>query len=198
MNPKLAEETRRRLLAAGVLASLATLLAFRVFWVGPQREFLAMRRVELERSRDEIVQARRDAGRLPGLEAEVGRLRRRAAALRRALPEPPDASAVLRGLHGIAEQSGLTMEAFTVEAIRVGEQFEEWPVRLELTGEFHELVAFLDATRRLPRIVTVGPMSIRALPAGTGAATIAVTCTATTYVVRESVEEEELRMREGG
>lgn len=198
MNARLPEGMRQRLLAAGALLSLAILLAFRVLWLEPQRESLAMRRVELERSRDAIVRARGTANRLSGLDAELERLGRRAATFLRALPEPQDASAVLRGLQGIAGRSGLTVEAFTLDAVRVGEHFEEWPVRLELTGRFPELARFLDELSRLPWIVTVGQMSIRALPPGARAATIAVTCTATTYVARESAVKGELRMSEGG
>ncbi len=189
MNWSFPEGTGWRLLAAGVLVAAATLPAFRVLWIGPQRESLTMRRVELEQRRDEIVRARRAASRLSELDAEVERLRRRDAALRRALPEPREASAVLRGLQRVAGQAGLTVEAFTLDAVRVGEQFEEWPVRLELTGGFHELIGFLDEVGRLPWVVTVGRVSVRALPAGTPAATIAVTCTATTYVVHESAED---------
>lgn len=198
MDVRLPDGRRRRLLAAGALLSLATLLAFRVLWLEPQRESLAMRRVELERSRDAIVRARRTANRLSGLDAELERLGRRAATLRRALPERRDASAVLRGLQGIAGRSDLTVEAFTLDPVRVGEHFEEWPVRLEMSGRFHELAKFLDELSRLPWVVTVGQMSIRALPPGARAATIAVTCTVTTYVVRESAGEGELRMSEGG
>ena len=188
MKPNL-EGTGQRLLAAGVLASLAAVPAFRLLWLEPRRDLLAMRRVELEQGRAGIVRARRAAGRLPGLEAEVERLRGRRAALRRAVPEPGGAATLLRGLQEVAAQSGLTLEAFTFDAVRVREQFEEWSVRLELTGGFHDLVAFLDAVGRLPRIVAVGGMTIRALAAETQAVTIAVTCTATTYVLRESVVE---------
>lgn len=185
MNLGLARGNVRRVLAAGVLISLAAVLAFRILWVGPRRDQLGMRRVELEQGRAEVDRARRAVGRLPVIEAEIERLRRRHAALRRALPESGSAPAVLRELQGMAGQAGLTMEAFTLEAVRVGERFEEWPVRLEMTGGFHDLAAFLDAVGRLPLIVTVSRVSIRALPAGSSAATIAVTCTATTYVFRE-------------
>ena len=189
MTPKLPEGTPRRLLLAGVLTSLAAVTVFRILWVEPRRDLLAMRRAELEQSRAEVVRVRRAAGRLQALEAEVERLRHRDAALRRALPEPRAASALLRGLQGLAAQSGLTVEAFTLDPIRAGDQLDEWPVRLELTGGFHDLTGFLDAVRRLPRIVTIGRMSIRAVAAQTREATIAVTCTATTYVLRESGRE---------
>ena len=184
MTVKLPAGAAQRLLAVCVLSSLATVAAFRLLWVGPQRDLLAMRRMELEQGRADVVRARRAAGRLAGLEAEVERLRQRHAALGRFLPARHHASGLLRELQGLAAQAGLTMEAFTPEAALPGGQFEEWPVRLELTGGFHELVAFLHEVSRLPRIVIVGQLSIRALDSGTRAATIAVTCIATTYVPR--------------
>ncbi len=182
----LSEETGKRLLVAGVLASLAAVPALRILWMGPQRDLLAMRRVELGQSRAEVVRARREAGRLPGLEAEIERLRRRREVLGRTLPEPREASALLRSLQELASRSGLTMDAFTLSAVRPREYFDEWPVRLELTGEFRGLTTFLDEVSRLRRVVTVSEMSIRALVPATRAATISVTCTATTYVLRTS------------
>ena len=184
------ERSRAHLLAACVLASLAAMLAFRILWVGPQRDLLALQRAELEQTSGQAARARREAGRLPGLEAEVERLRRRWDGFRPALPAPHDASALLRGLHEMAVRSGLTMKAFALGAAHPGERFEEWPVRLELTGGFHDLTAFLHDVSRQPRIVTVSRMSIRALSPGAPTTTIAVTCTATTYVLRRSGLEE--------
>lgn len=196
MNPGFPQRTVR-LLAAALLVSAVALPVFRVVWVGPERESLAMRRTELERRRGEIGAARRAAGLLPAIEADVERLRRRAAGLRRTLPERRDAPGVLRGLQGIAGEAGLTVEAVSLDAVRIGDRFEEWPVRLELTGGFHELAAFLHEVGRLPWIVTIGRLSIRALPPDGQTATIAVTCTATTYVMRESAAEPDPRPEEG-
>ena len=185
MRPGLPEGAWSRTLAAAVFLPLAALVSFRLLWLGPQGDLLAMRRVELEQHRAEVVRARRAAGRLPRLEAEVERLRQRLEALRGTVPGEREASALLRGLQGIAARSRLTMQSFTVDATRAREGYEEWPVRLELTGGFHDLATFLDEVSRLPRVVTIGHMSIRALAAGTPTATIAATCTAITYVLRE-------------
>lgn len=199
MSSRLRQRAGRRLLAAGVLASLATALAFRMLWVGPQRDFLEMRRAELEQSRAEALRARRAASRLPALEAEVERLRRRRGALDGDLPEASEAGSLLRGLQEIAVQSGLTTETFALAAVQRREQLEAWSVRLELTGGFHNLMGFLGEVSRLQRIVTVGRLSIRALAPGTRPATIAVTCTATTYVLHQAeVEEVPVDGRERG
>ena len=187
----LPEGIRDRTLAAGALLPVAVLAAFRLFFVGPQTDLLAMRRVELEQRRAEVVRARHAAGRLPRLEDEVERLRGRHEELRRSLPEEDDASSVLRSLQEIAVRSRLTVQSFALDETSVREGYEEWPVRLELTGGFHELASFLDAVSRLPRIVTIGQLSIRALPSRTPTATIAATCIATTYVLRESADDVE-------
>lgn len=184
MRRGLSAGARRRLFAAGVLAALAAAAVFRAAWVEPRRDLLAMRRAELQQRRAELVEARRAAGRLPGLEAQVERLGRRREALGRALPGPREASALLRRLQEVAAQAGLTTETFALSAVEPRERFEEWPVRLELSGGFRALTRFLDEVRRLPWIVTVSRMSVRAHGPGARAATIAVTCTASTYVLR--------------
>ena len=185
MRPGLPEGLRSRTLAAGILLPLAVLAAFRLLWVGPRSDLLAMRRVELEQRRAEVVHARRAASRLPGLEAEAERLRGLLEALRRTVPGEREASALLRRLQGIAAHSRLTMQSFTLAATSAREGYEEWPVRLELTGGFHDLATFLDEVSRLPQVVTIGHLSIRALASGTPTATITATCSATTYVLRE-------------
>ena len=197
MTSSLVEGVRNRTLAAGVLLPVAVLAAFRLLFVEPQTDLLAMRRVELEQRRGEVARARLAASRLPQLEAEVARLRRRLAILRRGLPEAQDASAVLRSLQEVAVRSQLTMQSFALEETRVREGYEEWPVRLEVTGGFHELASFLDAVSGLPRIVTIDHLWIRALPSGKPNATIAATCIATTYVLREPVDGEDAVRGEG-
>ena len=197
MTSNLVEGVRNRTLAAGVLLPVAVLAAFRLLFVEPQTDLLAMRRVELEQRRGEVARARLAASRLPQLEAEVARLRPRLAILRRGLPEAQDASAVLRSLQEVAVRSQLTMQSFALDETRVREGYEEWPVRLEVTGGFHELASFLDAVSGLPRIVTIDHLSIRALPAGKPNATIAATCIATTYVLREPVDGEDAVRGEG-
>ena len=185
----LPEGGRGGTLAVGILLPVAALAAFRLLFVEPQIDLLAMRRVELEQRRAEVVRARRAAGRLPQLEDEVRRLRGRHEELSRSLAEEDDASWVLSTLQEIAVRSRLTVQSFALDEPSAGEGYEEWPVRLELTGGFHELASFLDAVSRLPRIVTIGQLSIRALPSRTPNATIAATCIATTYVLRESADD---------
>ena len=186
MRLRLSDRIAYRVSAVGLLLSVAMLLFLRVLWVGPQRDLLAIRRLELEQRRAEVADARRSAGRLSRLEGEVAGMQRRVDVLRRTVPESHEAAAVLRGLQQTAGRSGLTMEAFIVDAPRVRERYVEWPVRLELTGGFHDLTTFLDRVSRLPLMVTVGELSIRALASGPPASTISVTCRAVTYVLRES------------
>lgn len=189
MRSALPAELRSAPLALAVLLPLTALLAFRLLWVGPESDRLAMRRAELDQQRVELAAARRAAVRLPQVEAGVERLRGRFETLRRALPAGREASALLRGLQGVAARSGLTVESFTLDATEPQEGYEARSVRLALTGGFHALAAFLTEVSRLPRIVAIGRLSIRPLPSGApGAApsgTIAATCVATTYVLQE-------------
>ena len=195
----LPEEGRDRTLAVGILLPVAALATFRVLFVEPQIELLGMRRIELEQRRAEAARARHAAGRLPQLDDEVQRLRGRYEQLKRSLAEEDDASSVLTALQELAVRSRLTVQSFALlDGPSAGEAYEELRVRLELKGGFHELASFLDAVSRLPRIVTIGQLSIRALPAGTPNATIAATCIATTYLLRESTDDVDARGAGGG
>ena len=186
MEPWLSQLPWQGRLVAVVLASCVTVVAARAVWMAPRHDTLRVERQELEQRRLAIGDARRTAGRLPDLDREVDRLERRLRALRRALPEAPEAAVVLRELQALATESGLTLVAFSPRPAASQAQYVAWPVRLELTGRFHQLVRFLDAVTALPRIVTITDLSIQALDPAQPPATITVTCTAATYVLDDA------------
>jgi Tfp pilus assembly protein PilO len=59
----------------------------------------------------------------------------------------------------------------------------EWPITLELDGTYHNLGQFFDRVGRFSRIINVGAVKIKAKDKPQPGSTIAVTCTATTFVL---------------
>ena len=105
--------------------------------------------------------------------------------LRPILPEEKDAADLLRRVHTLAMESNLTIRGFKPQAIATRELHAEWPISLELEGTYHNLGAFLDRVSKVPRIINVSGLSIPAGPKG-ATATVAVTCTATTFVLLDT------------
>ncbi len=66
------------------------------------------------------------------------------------------------------------------------EYYNEWPINVEVEGNYHNLGLFFDRVSRLSRLVNVGDVKIRVPAKQTASATILVGCVATTYVYVEA------------
>lgn len=165
---------------------LAGLLFFELAWDGPHRELLAARRRALEEKQFEVERARREAQRLPALEADIGRLEARLGRLRAGLPARRDAAALLRRLETAATRSGLTMRAFLPRPAAERSWYAEWPIRLELIGTYERLRAFFDRIRRFDRIINLQDIAVRALETPGPNETVAADCTALIFVAHDT------------
>jgi type IV pilus assembly protein PilO len=59
----------------------------------------------------------------------------------------------------------------------------EWPIALELEGNYHNLGLFLDRVSRFPRIINIGDMNVAAKDEPTAQASMTIKATATTFVL---------------
>jgi type IV pilus assembly protein PilO len=66
------------------------------------------------------------------------------------------------------------------------EYYQEWPINVEVAGNYHNLGLFFDRVSRLSRLVNVGTVRIKAASKQTAGNTIDVSCVATTYVYVEA------------
>ena len=173
---------------AFLLVGILSLGAFWNWYVGPQNEVRAEKRVELERKQAEVEQAERDNIALEEFRAEVDDLNDRLEALSAVLPEQEEVSALMRQLDTFALQSNLTLRAFRPQAAVTREMHSEWPYRLELDGTFHNLGTFFDRISKFPRIINISDVVIRAKEPPELNLTITAECTATTFVLLDPPE----------
>ena len=167
--------------------SLLGFLAFYFYWVVPQQNDMVIQQQELDQKRLDIARAQQTASQLEGFEAEVDGLGTRLDSLRAVLPEQKDASDLLRRLQTLASQSNLSIRAFTPQATSVRELHSEWPIQLQFNGTYHNLAMFFDRVSKFSRIINVSNVSVRAIDPPLLNTTITATCTATTFVLNESV-----------
>jgi type IV pilus assembly protein PilO len=168
-----------------VVLSLSAAGAFWYFVDMPVQKRLATQRGELNTVRARIDKGLATARQLDQFRADVVDLQARLESLRPILPEEKDAADLLRRVHTLAVESNLTIRGFKPQAINTREMHAEWPISLELEGTYHNLGAFLDRVSKFPRIINVGSLSIEGKDEPQPNATIAVTCTATTFVLIE-------------
>ena len=164
-----------------LLAVVLGVLIFHLSWAVPARRDIAHREQELARTRGEIAAAREVRQRGSELAAQVAARERRLGRQAAAAGDAWDTGALLRRLQTLANASNLAIRAFAPRAAEPREPHEAQVSRLELRGTFHDLARFLEQVGRLPRIVRIGELDLRAIEPPGPDATIAAACVVTTF-----------------
>ena len=168
-----------------VALSLAGAGAFYYFYEMPRQETIATQSLELSNIRGRISKGQATARQLPEFRAQVTELEARLESLKPILPDERDAGDLLRRVQTLAVQSNLVIRGFRPQAINMKEMHAEWPISLQLEGNYHNLGLFLDRVSKFPRIINIGSLTLAQKASPTASATMMITCTATTFVLVE-------------
>jgi type IV pilus assembly protein PilO len=150
------------------------------------RASLAEKEVQLSRERQDIQRGLAAERRLVDFREELKNLERQFNDLKVVLPDKRDVADMLRRIQTLATQSSLVVKVFRPQAVVSKQLHQEWPMALELDGTYHDLARFFDHVSKVPRIINVGGIAIKAKPAKDSVAdgsTITAQCTATTFVL---------------
>lgn len=171
----------------GVFVVLSAILVgvFYYYVETPKQEAMAARQVELDAVRARVANGQAMARRLPEFRKEIGELEVRLEVLKPILPTDRDAGDLLRRVQTLAVQSNLTILGFRPQAITLNEIHAEWPISLQLAGNYHNLGVFLDRVSKFPRIINIGAMTLAAKTPPEADASMNIVVTATTFVLTE-------------
>jgi type IV pilus assembly protein PilO len=169
-----------------VVLSLAGAGAFYYFVEMPRQAAMSTRARELSNIRGRITKGQTTARQLPEFRKQVADLQARLDSLKPILPDERDAGDLLRRVQTLATQSNLTILGFRPQPITLREMHAEWPIGLELEGNYHSLGVFLDRVSKFPRIITIGNLEITGKDDPTPSASISIEATATTFVMVEA------------
>ena len=109
-------------------------------------------------------------------------------ALKKVLPLDRETDEILRQVQGSASTSALRIMRLAPRPLIDHEVYTEWPIDMEVIGTYHNMGAFLDRIRQLPRIVNISNLRISSrAPEGELAfsASVGATYTATTFVYKD-------------
>lgn len=111
--------------------------------------------------------------------------------LLRQLPNKTEIETLLTDISQTGISAGLEIDYFKPEGLRPKEFYSEYPIKLKVTGRYHEFAEFISGVAALPRIVTVHDIKI--LPSSIkGDAKLTMELTAITYqYLDESAEDTE-------
>lgn len=176
---------------ASAVIGLGAVGAFWNFYAKTAREAIQAQQSQLATLQAEIRRGQAAERRLPEFRKELASLEAQMVRLRAVLPEERDVADLLRRVQGMATQSSLTILGFTPKAVSRKEIYVEWPIGLKLEGTYHDLGAFLERVSKLPRIINVTDLKIKAIDKPVDGATITAEAVATTFVLIEPSQQPE-------
>jgi type IV pilus assembly protein PilO len=174
------------LIVGGVCGALLGLLWYQ--FLAPMETDIAAKQSTLEELQKTIAKSIQQQKVLAQLKKEALELQVKLDTLKSILPLEKETAQVLVSLQDSARNSALRINRFGFRPTIDHEVYTEWPIDMEVVGTYHNIGAFLDKIRTLPRIVNISALKIQSR-ASTGDAaftsSVGATYTATTFVYKE-------------
>lgn len=176
------------LIVAGICGGLLGGLWYQ--FLSPIQMEIEGKNATLNDLRQTIAKSEQQQKMLAQLKKESLDLQAKLDTLKLVLPLEKETDQVLRSVQQSASTSALRILRVGFRPIIDHEVYTEWPIDMEVVGTYHNIGAFLDKIRSLPRIVNVSGMRIQSRASqGDDAFTssVSVTYVATTFVYREEI-----------
>jgi len=145
---------------------------------------------QLKQQFDEV---QNKAANLGAYKAQLEEMRRSFGAMLRQLPDTTDIESLLVDLSQTSVASGLEVGFFKPEQEVAKEFYAEYPIKLSVTGKYHEFGRFVSGLAALPRIVTLQDINIRPLNEKDASGELKMDLTAITY---RYLDEQEIAAQE--
>ncbi|RJQ45904.1 MAG: pilus assembly protein PilO [Gammaproteobacteria bacterium] len=173
--------------AVGVLC-IAVLGAGYWFDTKSQWETLTQSRQQEQELKQTFEAKQRKAANLDAYQQQMAEMKQSFGAMLRQLPSQTEVEGLLVDISQTGLASGLEFELFKPEAEIPRDFYAELPIRIKVTGSYHQFGNFISGIAALPRIVTLHDISITQAPQketgkkGTGpSAPLVMEITAKTY-----------------
>ena len=172
-------------------AVLAVVALGLVWWqlISPMEDRIASQELRLEELQKKIVEGRAMKQQLPQFREQVRTLELELDKLLRILPARHNTPDLLRRIRSLAEQGNFGFLRFTPGGLQEREFYNEWPIGIQLTGDYHSLATFFDRVSRLSRIINIEGLQVQALRSQSGDKTISANFTAKTFIYREEPDD---------
>ena len=140
-------------------------------------------RVQLEGLQTEIRKGQAIEAKLPEFEKEIENLQLKLNDLLAILPTEPETGELLKWVKNLADQSNLDLRQFNPGSLKPVEFYKEFPIMMDVEGDYHDLGVFFDRISKYSRIINVSGVTINAQSSPNHS--IHSTFTATTFVYDE-------------
>ena len=141
---------------------------------------------EIARLEAVVAQATAIETKLRQFKSDLARLEQRLAVLQSILPAEKETPTILRSVQDMAKASNLKILEFTPKPVIPRSFYSDWPILIEVEGNYNGLGTFFERVGHATRIIDVGGISIKGVDNSPNPMrTLSARCTATTFVFSE-------------
>jgi type IV pilus assembly protein PilO len=147
-------------------------------------------KTEIVRLEESVAKLAAVESQLAQFKQELARLEQRLADLRSILPAQKETPTVLRSVQQMAVSSNLKILRFTPRPVVARDFYSDWPIYIEVEGNYNGLGTFFEKIGRATRLIDVGTISVSDIKGSMDPKlTLKANCTATTFVYKEAPPE---------
>ncbi|MDI6890739.1 MAG: type 4a pilus biogenesis protein PilO [Thermodesulfovibrionales bacterium] len=179
-----------------ILPALVITIAVTILIILPKNKEIKALENKISVQENEIAKGQTRAEKLTELISENERLRKRLNELKEQLPEEKEVSSLLKQVSELGTKSGLRILLWKPEQRKTHASgiVYEIPVKIELSGSYHNLGYFSSRLTRLNRIVNISDIKLSDPKPEKDNAILKVSFTATTF---SAIPEEEIARKPG-
>jgi Tfp pilus assembly protein PilO len=181
-------ENLPRSIQIAVFTALIVCMAV-VFYIYYLKDTIAERdaiQSDIARLELSVAQGTAIESRLRRFRQELAQLEERLAVLQNILPAEKETPTVLRSVQQMAASSSLKINKFTPQPVVPRAFYSDWPIQIEVEGNYDGLGNFFEKVSQATRIINVDSIAITGLDKEMNPGrTLSANCTATTFVYRE-------------
>ena len=162
------------------------------FFYMPQTEKISKLNQDLKAAQDKLVRLKNVEQNLRVFKKQFKETELRFKEALKLLPDKEEIPTLLTSISNLGAESGLEFILFQPQKEVPRNFYAEIPLKLEVTGPYHNVATFFDHVSRLSRIVNIGDVTMSEMKAAKTKADVVVLktgCTATTYKFIETKEE---------
>ena len=155
-------------------------LAF-IFYFKPQNTKLQAVKADRVKVEQEVQNLKQKKRELDKIEADITAMTARLKTLEVNIPQRKEMADILRQIQGLAYDSRLDVLRFAPGQEVNKDFYAEWPIPIQVSGNYHNLGMFFDKLSKFARVFTVENFSVKSLARQTDLNTVSANWTAKTY-----------------
>lgn len=151
----------------------------------PQQAEIQRIKAERVKAEEEVARLQEKKKELDIIEATLATLKETLKDLEAIIPKQKEIDVILRRIQQLAFDSRLDIIRFAPKGEINREFYSEWPIPIEIRGNYHNLAIFFDRLSKFARLFNIENFNIKALQTQSDDLTISSNFTAKSYIFLE-------------